>query len=87
MNRSWKYILFLACVAQGNQNYNATCVGENTLVVHIPYDKTAEIVRLEYGQCDLSSSSGVQNLVQNSDFSFTIMLDIYRGGKNAIILV
>lgn len=56
---------------------NATCNDDQTLTIVIPYTRTAQILDLEYGNCN-ASSAGVTNTAQAGDNSFTVNFDMAR---------
>ena len=61
--------------------FTATCHDDNTLSIYFPFDKTAQVLEVNYGTCNLASS-GVSNTAQAGDFSFNVTLDMALCGMD-----
>jgi len=64
-----------------SDQFQASCNDDSTLDVFIPFDREAEVLDLQYGDCN-KDSAGVSGLTQNADFNFNITLDLVRCGMD-----
>jgi hypothetical protein len=74
-----KHLALAACLAiqaAATDVFTMYCNDDNTLSLHVPYDKRAQILTLNYGDCDINSD-GVRIMDQNmTDYSLEAVLDV-----------
>lgn len=61
--------------------FSAICHDDNTLSIYFPFTKTAEILEINYGTCNVSSA-GVSNTAQAMNLSFNVTLDMTLCGMD-----
>jgi len=59
-----------------SDDISVVCNSDNTIDVDVKYDKKAEVLSFQYGDCTVDSTNHRINFTQKSDFGWSLKLDV-----------